>query len=128
MRLRPAIALHLRSSGAGAPGHECRRAASEILPRFRTASSPGCPGSCTPSPTIVAPWRGGAAICRWPGPLALIVENEGARFEQRFFLDRDGEVQLPGSPTLWPQGVQVNGKAVVVLQEGEQPVVRLPIR
>ena len=68
---------------------------------------------------------GGAAICRWPGPLALSVDDDGARFEQRFFLDRDGEVQLPGSPTLWPQRVQVDGQPVVVLQEGEQPVVRL---
>ncbi len=67
----------------------------------------------------------GVAICRWPGPLALTVHDKGARFEQRFFLDRDGEVQLPGSPTLWPQGVRVNGKPVVVLQEGEQPVVHL---
>jgi hypothetical protein len=68
---------------------------------------------------------GGAAICRWPGPVALIVDDEGARFEQRFFLDREGEVQLPGGPALWPQGVRVNGQPVVVLQESEQPVVRL---
>ena len=66
-----------------------------------------------------------AAICRWPGPLALLVHDKGARFEQRFFLDRDGGVQLPGSPTLWPQEVRVDGEPVVVLQEGEQPVVRL---
>ncbi|NNK44946.1 MAG: hypothetical protein HKP46_20115 [Myxococcales bacterium] len=68
---------------------------------------------------------GGAAICRWPGALALSVNDTGARFEQRFFLDRDGEVQLPGSPTLWPQLVRVNGQPVVVLQEGERPVIRL---
>jgi len=68
---------------------------------------------------------GGAAVCRWPGPLALTVHDAGARFEQRFFLDRDGPVQLPGSPTLWPQQVRVDGQPVVVLQEGEQPVVRL---
>ena len=77
-------------------------------------------------PNHLCTMAGGAAICRWPGPLALTVDEEGARFEQRFFLDRDGDVQLPGSPTLWPQAVQVNGKPVVVLQEGEQPVVRLP--
>ncbi|MGB8331986.1 MAG: hypothetical protein WCE62_17805, partial [Polyangiales bacterium] len=68
---------------------------------------------------------GGAAICRWPGPLSLMVHETGARFEQRFFVDREGAVQLPGNPTRWPQGVRVDGKPVVVLQEGEQPVVRL---
>ena len=68
---------------------------------------------------------GGAAVCRWPGPLSLTVNDQGARFEQRFFLDREGEVQLPGSRTLWPQQVRVDGQPVVVLQEGEQPVVRL---
>lgn len=68
---------------------------------------------------------GGAAICRWPGPLSLTVNDEGARFEQRFFLDREGSVQLPGNPTLWPQGVRVDGKPAVVLQQGEQPVVQL---
>ena len=68
---------------------------------------------------------GGAAICRWPGPLSLVVHEKGARFEQRFLLDRDGEVQLPGSRTLWPQSVQVDGKPVVVLRAGEQAVVRL---
>ncbi len=78
-------------------------------------------------PNHLCTMAGGAAICRWPGPLALTVDEEGARFEQRFFLDRDGDVQLPGSRTLWPQDVQVNGKPVVVLQEGEQPVVRLPL-
>ncbi len=67
----------------------------------------------------------GAAVCRWPGPLALNVRDNGARFEQHFFLDRDGEVQLPGGPILWPQEVRVDGAPVVVLQEGEQPVVRL---
>jgi len=67
----------------------------------------------------------GAAICRWPGPLVLVVHDKGARFEQHFFLDRDGEVLLPGSPTLWPQEVRADDRPMVVLQEGEQPVVRL---
>jgi len=76
-------------------------------------------------PSHLCTTAGGVAICRWPGPLALTVHDKGARFEQRFFLDRDGEVQLPGSPKLWPQGVRVNGELVVVLQEREQPVVQL---
>ena len=69
---------------------------------------------------------GGAAICQWPGPLSLMVNDEGARFVQRYFLDREGPVQLPGNPTLWPQRVRVDGEAAVVLQRAEQPVVRLP--
>ncbi|MEM7435600.1 MAG: hypothetical protein AAF436_10650 [Myxococcota bacterium] len=53
------------------------------------------------------------------------MNDNGARFEQRFFLDRGGEVQLPGSLTLWPQQVRVDGKPVVVLEESTRPVVRL---
>jgi len=67
----------------------------------------------------------GTAICHWPGPLSLMVHDAGARFEQRFFLDRDAAVQLPGDPTLWPQGVRVDGTPVVVLQEGERPVLHV---
>ena len=111
-----------------------------LVPALLTISASAQPLKHAEVPDSLKPWVtwvlhakpdhlcttvGGAAICRWPGPLALIVHDKGARFEQRFFLDRDGEVQLPGSPTLWPQEVRVDGNPVVVLQEGEQPVVQL---
>ncbi|MEM7135484.1 MAG: hypothetical protein AAF500_02840 [Myxococcota bacterium] len=112
------------------------------LVSFSTLASPGSAQPLRPEeiPDSLRPWVpwvlhakpnhactvvARAAVCRWPGPLLLSVNDDGARFEQYFFLDRAGEVELPGSPTLWPQQVKVKGKPVVVLQEGERPVVRL---
>jgi hypothetical protein len=111
-----------------------------LMPALLAMSATAQPLNAAEIPDSLKPWVpwvlhakpnhlcttvGGEAICRWPGPLALSVHDKGARFEQRFFLDREGEVQLPGSPTLWPQEVRVDDKPAVVLQEGEQPVVQL---
>ncbi len=124
MRLRPAIPfmLALLVPALLATNVTAQRLTPGEVP---DSLKPWVPWVLQAAPNHRCTLAGGAAICRWPGPLALSVDDEGARFEQRFFLDRDGEVQLPGSPTLWPQGVQVDGQPVVVLQEGERPVVRL---
>lgn len=65
-------------------------------------------------------------LCAWPDTLRLDVATDEGQFEQSWNLYADGPVPLPGSESLWPQAVQVNGQSVaVVASENGQPEVWL---
>jgi hypothetical protein len=73
----------------------------------------------------VCPSVGAAPVCVWPGRLELELDERGGRFRLSVRVDRRARVALPGGDAQWPQGVQVDGGAAVVMEEGGAPVVAL---
>ncbi len=70
-----------------------------------------------------------AKQCSWPGRLSLSLDDKGGAFSQGFKVYREAWLPLPGGVKRWPQGVQVDGKAAVVVTHGEdgkeRPAVKL---
>src|SRR5688572_30068737 len=73
----------------------------------------------------VCPKLGEQAACVWPGRLELQLNDAGGRFRLNVQLDRRGRVVLPGGDKQWPQEVEVDGGAAVVLEEDGAPVATL---
>ncbi|HWO09831.1 MAG TPA: hypothetical protein VNN80_10140, partial [Polyangiaceae bacterium] len=73
----------------------------------------------------VCPTVGEGPVCVWPGRLELDLNDGGGRFRLGVLLDRRASVALPGGDKQWPQEVAVDGKAAVVLAEGDAPAVTL---
>jgi hypothetical protein len=63
--------------------------------------------------------------CAWPARLQLALDEHGGRFSQQWRLYARARVPLPGDARRWPQEVRVDGKAAVVVPDGEQPSVLL---
>ena len=68
-----------------------------------------------------------ARACAWPGRLALTLDDKGGRFTQSFKVyGPDAWLPLPGETKRWPQRVQVDGRAAVVVSDGNgKPTVLL---
>jgi|APLak6261679142_1056127.scaffolds.fasta_scaffold00019_40 hypothetical protein len=68
-----------------------------------------------------------ARACAWPGRLALTLDDKGGRFTQSFKVyGPDAWLPLPGETKRWPQHVQVDGRAAVVVSDGNgKPTVLL---
>lgn len=64
-------------------------------------------------------------VCAWPGRLELELSESGGRFRLDVRVDRLARVTLPGGDKQWPQEVEVDGRAAVVLDGGPAPVVTL---
>ncbi len=62
--------------------------------------------------------------CIWPGILQLDADARGATVVQRWRLEVEGWVPLPGDARYWPQQVLANGRAVAVVDRGG-PMVHL---
>lgn len=54
-------------------------------------------------------------LCAWPGTLTIAADAGGARIAQRWQLETEGWVPLPGDADHWPQRVSVGGVAVPVV-------------
>ncbi|HEU4665883.1 MAG TPA: hypothetical protein VFS55_17780 [Dokdonella sp.] len=68
--------------------------------------------------------QAGDYLCAWPGVLALAADAQGASIVQRWRVDAESWVPLPGDAGHWPQQVTVDGRpAAVVDREG--PALRL---
>jgi len=70
----------------------------------------------------------GERRCIWSGPLALVVDADGARFTQSFEVASSGAwVTLPGDAALWPAQARVDGQPLAVIPEpdGEMPTAWL---
>ena len=64
--------------------------------------------------------------CAWPGQLTLTLDEQGGRFTQSIKTYREAWQRLPGESRHWPQDVQVDGKAAVVVADGSgRPAVLL---
>lgn len=60
----------------------------------------------------------GDFLCAWPGVLRLDADAGGATIAQRWRLDVEGWVPLPGDARYWPQQVTINGQPAVVIDRG----------
>lgn len=57
-------------------------------------------------------------LCVWPGTLTIAADADGARIAQRWQLEAEGWVPLPGDAEHWPQRVTVGGVAMPVVDHG----------
>jgi hypothetical protein len=64
-------------------------------------------------------------LCAWPGTLALDAEARGVTIAQRWRVEVESWVPLPGDVFNWPQQVTVNGQPAPVVDH-EGPALRLP--
>lgn len=58
-------------------------------------------------------------LCAWPGTLTIAADAAGARIAQRWQLEAEGWVPLPGDAEHWPQRVTVGGIATPVVDHGD---------
>ncbi|MGI9285303.1 MAG: hypothetical protein ACR2P1_07935, partial [Pseudomonadales bacterium] len=60
-------------------------------------------------------------LCAWPSNLALQVKREGVYFEQRWQVEADSWLALPGSQKYWPESVTIDGRPQAVTGRGGRP-------
>ncbi|MBM4257244.1 MAG: hypothetical protein FJ147_15260 [Deltaproteobacteria bacterium] len=68
---------------------------------------------------------GGGTVCIWPTRLELKLNARGGEFSQHWQVFVEDWITLPGERDHWPQEVKVDGKPVVVREEGGSPQVRV---
>jgi hypothetical protein len=66
----------------------------------------------------------GDFLCAWPGVMTLAADAGGASIVQRWRVDADSWIPLPGDAQHWPQQVSVDGKPYPVVERGG-PALRL---
>jgi len=64
--------------------------------------------------------------CAWASRLALNLDETSGHFSASWQVDAESWAVLPGSPALWPQQVELDGKPATVAAQGESPAVWLP--
>jgi hypothetical protein len=67
-----------------------------------------------------------ARICAWPATLELAVDGRGGRFSQRWQIESESWLPLPGNAEQWPQEVTLDGKAAPVVAHNGRPALRAP--
>jgi hypothetical protein len=67
-----------------------------------------------------------ARICAWPAMLELQTDARGGRFSQRWQVDAEDWLPLPGGMEQWPQEVTLDGKAAAVVAHNRLPALRVP--
>jgi hypothetical protein len=68
--------------------------------------------------------QAGDYLCAWPGVLALAADARGASVVQRWRVDAESWVPLPGDDEHWPQQVSVDGQPAAVVDH-DGPALRL---
>ncbi|MDD2767378.1 MAG: hypothetical protein PHT19_01510, partial [Methylococcus sp.] len=63
--------------------------------------------------------------CAWPTYLELDLRNNGGNFRSQWRIFRESWIPLPGDQSVWPQGLEVNGKPAPASAQGSAPGVRL---
>ncbi len=64
--------------------------------------------------------------CLWPISIQLDVDKNGAKFEQKVYLFKEGDVRLPGNDRFWPYSLKVDGHSIPVFSNAGNPIARLP--
>ncbi|MFQ5513969.1 MAG: hypothetical protein ACE5FG_05975 [Myxococcota bacterium] len=64
--------------------------------------------------------------CAWPARLELVLQPSGGRFQQDWRVHRDLWAPLPGDERIWPEDVEVDDQAAVVVRHAGVPSVWLP--
>ncbi|MEO7199570.1 MAG: hypothetical protein ABIY56_05070, partial [Dokdonella sp.] len=57
-------------------------------------------------------------LCAWPGVLTINATADGAELQQRWQVEAESWVPLPGDSEHWPQQVRVNGQPMPVVDVG----------
>jgi hypothetical protein len=63
-------------------------------------------------------------VCAWPGTLDVRADDRGADIEQRWRVEGESWIPLPGDASYWPQDVSVDGQPAPVVDH-EGPALRL---
>jgi len=63
-------------------------------------------------------------LCAWPGVLTLSTDASGATIQQRWRIDAESWIPLPGDEEHWPQQVSVNGQPAPIVDH-DGPALRL---
>ncbi|NKB38735.1 MAG: hypothetical protein GKR93_16500 [Gammaproteobacteria bacterium] len=63
--------------------------------------------------------------CAWPGELSINVSKDGARFSQNWQTYGESWLRLPGNQQQWPGEVTINNNNAAVLQQNNQPSIRV---
>lgn len=117
-------------------------AAAVLLTILACSFTPGALGADAPSvPDALRPWidwvlddgdqrdcplgsaGDGTRVCAWPGRLRLDIDEQGGRFEQRWTLQADAWIPLPGGGSQWPRQVNVAKRAEGVVERRPLAVV-----
>ena len=65
--------------------------------------------------------------CAWPTRLELSLEDKRGSFQMLWQVQAEGWIGLPGDDRLWPQDVEVDGKAALVMtRDGAPGILLLP--
>ena len=64
--------------------------------------------------------------CLWPISIKLDVDKNGARFKQKVYLFKEGDVRLPGNDRFWPNSLEADGHSIPVFSDAGKPIARLP--
>ena len=65
-------------------------------------------------------------FCAWPSTLALRVEKDGMYFEQRWQVEADSWLTLPGNKKYWPTAVMLGDRPQPVVERGGRPAAYMP--
>ncbi|HEX4618111.1 MAG TPA: hypothetical protein VH135_00185, partial [Steroidobacteraceae bacterium] len=65
-------------------------------------------------------------VCAWPATLELQVGGRGGRFSQRWQVEAEAWLPLPGSVEQWPLQVTLDGKPAVLVAHNRAPALRVP--
>ena len=65
-------------------------------------------------------------ICAWPAALELQVDGRGGRFSQRWQIEAEGWLLLPGGLEQWPQEPTLDGKPAPLVARNGAPALHVP--
>jgi hypothetical protein len=65
-------------------------------------------------------------VCAWPGALELSADAHGAHFNQRWELQTEDWLALPGDSEFWPEAVTLDGKPAALVAHQGLPMLRAP--
>jgi hypothetical protein len=66
----------------------------------------------------------GQRRCAWPSVLILQVGEQAGEFTQRWTVDAESWLTLPGDLRAWPQEVRLDGYPTIVLERDGRPVLK----
>ncbi|PIE69782.1 MAG: hypothetical protein CSA21_00535 [Deltaproteobacteria bacterium] len=64
-------------------------------------------------------------FCVWPDPLVLDLNTSGGSFSQRWKMEREGWIILPGKEQHWPQKVTINSIPALVVNKNGIPAIHV---
>lgn len=62
-------------------------------------------------------------FCAWPSTLKLDLNKTGGKFEQKWEINKEAYIPLPGDMVYWPDRVTVNGEAKTTIAQNNRPVL-----